>query len=285
MDSPVLKPSLIRIAPARRIEAAAPSEPTTEEDCAAPLLIEETPPNDHGDHALGGHTPSNEGTSLSVDATNKGLRRRLAEGSDARIAEAQAQLADAEARLAETQALLERLEQEANAACAMAEEARERAESIREQARQEGYSAGVEQAERDMAERLAAVAALAEGAVRARAEFLQQCEPEIVELAFEIARTVLGQHLSLHPEAIAEVARRALSIAGQADLYYLHLHPDAAETVERYLQRDALGIAIQVVPDDRLSPGDCLIRTAYGRVNASIDSQLREIREQLTGVV
>ena len=260
LDSPVLKPSLIRISAARLIEVGAAPQGDGQQDEAASVQFDAASPE--------------------VASSAPG---RAVEGADARRARAREQLADAEARLAETQELLERLEREANLACAMVEDARQQAAAIREEAQREGYRVGLEQAEREMAERLSAVTALAEGAVRARAEFLQRCEPEVIGLVLEIARTVIGQQLALDREALADVARRALSIAGEAEQYYLHLHPDDAELVERYLQRDTLGMAIQVVRDDHLSPGDCLVRTPYGRVDASVATQLREVREQLVG--
>jgi flagellar assembly protein FliH len=309
LDSPVLKPPLIRISSARLIGPAATPESDDERAAAASRWIEALSAGGDGDAApepllsvpdmaeapdAPGQAPPptarhivSDTAAVTEDAPARRLiedtSARLIEDTSARLIDIQGQIAEAETRVAETQELLDRLEREANLACAMAEDARQQAATIREEARQEGYTAGVEQAEHDMTERLAAATAVSEGVVRARAEFLKRSEPDIIELVFEIARKVIGQHLSLDREAVADVARRALSIAGEADEYYLHLHPDDAELVEQHLRRDTMGMAVRVVPDDRLCPGDCLVQTTHGRVDARIDTQLHEIREQLVG--
>lgn len=285
LDSPVLKPALIRLSSARLIGVTAPVQDGDEEQAfAVPLWADVATPEAYvpADPPQA-PSPLPQHIEAMAPPAEDDEYRRLVEDADARLRAIEARTADAEARLAETQALLETLEREANLACALAEDARQRAASIREQAQQEGYKAGVERAESDMAERISAVAAVAAGAVHARAEFLQRSESEIIDLVFEIARKVIGQHLALDKEAVAKIAERALSAAGQADVYYLHLHPGDAELVERHLRRDTLGMPLQIVPDDRLCPGDCLVRTAHGRVDACVEAQLREIREQMVG--
>ena len=47
--------------------------------------------------------------------------------------------------------------------------------------------------------------------------------------------------------------------------------------------RVEVNIEVASVEDERLDPGDCLVRTAHGRVDAGIEVQLREIREQMVG--
>lgn len=267
LDSPVLKPNLIRFSSARLIGAA-----TAQDDDGAPAVPLWA--------SAAGPEPAE---SPDVAAVPTPDRSAHVDDATAKLRAIEREIAHAEARLAATQALLETLEREANLACALADDARQQAASIREQARQEGYSAGVQQAEEEQAERVGAIAALAEGAVRARAEFLQRSEPELIELVFEIARKVIGDHLSRDKESLAEIASRALNAAGQADVYYLHLHPTDADIVEQRLRRDALGMSLQIVPDERLSPGDCLVRTAYGRVDARVDAQLHAMREQVVG--
>lgn len=280
LDSPVLKPALIRFSAARTIGPAAP------DDAVEQAEVMPWPASVWPDTEVSAVEPVDDPATtpqpLPVRAVDGPSQRRI-EDADARLRAIEAEIADAEARLAETQALLETFEREANLACTVADDARQQAAAIREQARQEGYAAGTEQAERDMAERVAAIAALAEAAVRARAELLQRVEPEVIDLAFEIARKVIGEHLALDREAIAEVARRAISVAGQSDTYYVHLHPDDAQRVEQFLHRDTQGTPLQVIPDDRLCPGDCLVRTQHGQVDASIEAQLREIRAHMVG--
>lgn len=296
LDSPVLKPPLIRFSSARLIGTVATSKADEGQDAAFP---DKSPvpeafvpgavgspidlPGDSPVDSPAGPPAPRRINSEAVVIEDDGLRQAR-ERAASRLRRIEGQIAYAETRLAEAQELFEKLEREANMARVQAEEARQQAAAIREAAHQEGYRAGVERAEHDMAGRLSAVATLAEGAVGARAEFLRRCEPEVIELVFEIARKVIGEHLALNKEAIAEVARRALSIAGQAELYYLHLHPDDAELVEKHLCRDTLGMPLQVVPDERLNSGDCLVRTAYGRVDAGVEAQLREIRGQMMGV-
>lgn len=281
LDSPVLKPPLIRFSSARLIGAAAQGADDEQTAVVVPRWVGAPAEASGADEQPHDATPqANGSTAPRADGRPS---RRLVEDATTRLRAIEAEVAAAEARLAETQALLETLEHEANLACALVDDARQQAAGIREHAQQEGYQAGVAQAESAMADSVSAISALTESAVRARAEFLQRSEPEIIDLVFEIARKVIGEHLTLEKDAVAAVATRALHAAGQADMYYLHLHPDDAEIVERHVRRDALGMPLEVIPDDRLEPGDCLVRTAHGRVDACVETQLRELREQMVG--
>lgn len=275
LDSPVLKPDLIRFSSARLIGTLPAHVASAEGAVHVPLWSnttdaqEETTP------------PDVLPASIAADAAACDRSRRQLDAARDRLHAIETEIAAAEARLAESQALLETLQHQASMACTQVEDARQQAAEIRAQAQHEGYQAGLERAEREMADQIAAIAAVAEGAVRARAELLRRSEPEIIDLVCEIARKVISERLAIDKEAVAEVARRALEAAGQADAYYLHLHPDDAATVEQHLQRDTLGIPLQVVPDDRLNVGDCLVRTPHGCVDASIETQLQVLQEQM----
>lgn len=303
LDSPVIKRALLNTSTARLVGAPASPSPAANEEApqsrvpdwvaalatATDSSASPAAPATKSDAVLGATLPEPaepERSSHPVpeEAGGEEPERRVLVSARERLSAIETEIARAEARLSETQARLEDLEREANLARQMAREARDQADAMRAEARREGRQEGIVEAEREMAEQLAAVAALAEGAVRARDEYLHASEPEIIALVIEIARKVIGQELAMNKDAVAQVARRALEAAGQSEAYFLHLHPDDAAIVERQLQRDALGMTLQVVPDERMAPGNCLVRTAHGRVDACVETQLNEIHQRMLGV-
>ncbi len=155
------------------------------------------------------------------------------------------------------------------------EEAREEAEAIRAAARKEGKREGLGQCEEMLA--------------KARAEFEElrrSGEREMVELAFELARRILGRSLERHPEWVADMVAEVLPRARGHEAIEIRVHPDDLEWVKA--QRDAYarrlqGVAIYFCGDDAVDRGGCVVETASGRIDACLETQLAVLKERLTG--
>ncbi len=154
------------------------------------------------------------------------------------------------------------------------DEARAEAASIRDKARAEGREAGLAEA--------SALVALAR-ALRARA--LDAARDDVVELAVDLARRVIGAELALRPEAVADVCAHALRLARRARDVVVRVHPDdlAAVTAARPALLEAAGrsggVAFQSDPD--VGRGGCIVESELGRVDARLEPQLAAIEQAL----
>jgi flagellar biosynthesis/type III secretory pathway protein FliH len=166
-----------------------------------------------------------------------------------------------------------RAEAEASAAATRAA-----AEADRERVRAEAAEAG-------LAEGLARAAATLAAAAAERDRRLAALEGEIVTLAVEIARRILGRELALDPGAVRELAARALAEArGRRDVA-LRVNPaDAAR-----LRADAPRLAalagapgpLALREDPAIPEGGVLVETEAGRVDARIETQLAALERAL----
>ena len=153
------------------------------------------------------------------------------------------------------------------------EEARCRAETIRQEAREAGRKEGLEECMRKLA--------------KARAEYSRlrdQGEQEMVELAFHIARRLVGKAIEMQPEIVRDIVGEALVNARGHDQIVVLIHPDDHDRVEA--ARDEYVRALEGVPvyfeaDPSLERGGCVIETESGRIDARLETQLQVLREAL----
>jgi len=201
----------------------------------------------------------------------------------------------AEAILLEAEARAEAVLGEAQAgARRILGEAERRAAEVVEEARSSGFAVGCErgylegqaQARAENAGVVAQVRSLAQAAEREQQRLLAQMEPQLVDLALTVARKVVGEGLRLQPDLVTEVVARAIAEAQGSGHHLIRLHPLDVQLLEPYLPRAAIeagGQEWDVVPDDSLGRGDCLIETAFGVVDACIETQFRELAHLLRG--
>jgi flagellar assembly protein FliH len=146
-----------------------------------------------------------------------------------------------------------------------------------EAARIEGRLEGRAAAERDALVRIdeerAAVARACAQMAKDREVYFSEVEGEVVRLALGIAERILHREAKMDPLLLAASVRLALEkIAGESGA----LLRVPVSAVERW--RGIFGDAeVEVVGDDRLLAGDCVLETKVGRVELGVAVQLEEI--------
>lgn len=146
---------------------------------------------------------------------------------------------------------------------------------------QEGQEAQHKQYEvqvRPLVERLSeTLAAFAEVRTRVRRE----SEEELVELSVAIAKRVLHRELTLDPEAVRALVKVAFERVGARELLRVRVHPAHGELVKSMVEKACPNRSVDVVADSAMGPGDVVFETERGDLDASVDSQLEEIRRGL----
>jgi len=126
-----------------------------------------------------------------------------------------------------------------------------------------------------------------EGFARRREAYFRDVERESVQLALRIAGKVLEREARADPLAVAAMVHVALASLQSGTPVTLRVDPAAAQDWRLYFAARSgaaaasPGGAPSIVPsiqeDASLAPGDCLVETAMGSADVSLDNKLREI--------
>jgi flagellar assembly protein FliH len=109
----------------------------------------------------------------------------------------------------------------------------------------------------------------------------RQAEKDLVQLALAIARRVVRRELQVDPDAVAGLARAALDRLQGQEVQRVRVHPALEEALRRALERMNAPRSLAVVADAACRPGDVILETAHGNLDASVETQLQEIERGL----
>ena len=109
-----------------------------------------------------------------------------------------------------------------------------------------------------------------------RARYFSQVEAEVVKLALAIAARVLHREVTLDPLLLTGVVRVALEQVAEKSGTVLRVPADAIEKWREVFAADTES-SPQIVGDDRLAAGECVLDTNAGHVELGVSAQLKEI--------
>ena len=158
-------------------------------------------------------------------------------------------------------------------------------DAIREQAYEEGFSAGIAQAQSALDGPAAALAGAAEQLQALRADAAASVEADAVDLALRIAEQAVGAAIAADPELVVEAVRGALRRLVERDRVLILVNPDDLELVREHVARlvgELGGIEhCEVQAERRVRPGGAIVRTSEGEVDATLETKLARAREVL----
>jgi len=203
---------------------------------------------------------------------------------------------DVEAVRAEAQELLDVAARNAEAllddaherARALVEDAAARADTIAQDARRrghtEGFTAGRDEADRQMNDMLVTMRGLLEMARAERQKLIEAAEPELVRLALGIAERVLHQQIALDRGVVVEMAKVAIARLIERDTVTVRVNPADLERMREH-RDELIAIAdvknLRVVEDRRVDRGGVVVDTDAGTIDARISTQVEEVRKIL----
>jgi flagellar assembly protein FliH len=165
--------------------------------------------------------------------------------------------------------------------------------SVGEQARQAGFEQGVQSG---LAEAQATVRseydgmlqearAILEQAYKLKQQIIQEAEPFLIEMSGAIAEKIVDRQLTLEPSWTIEQIKKLLQRRKEKGMIALCVAPSRFAYIQD--ARDELMNAVdsqaelEILPDASVQDHGCVIRSAYGSIDARIDTQLKEIKAAL----
>lgn len=178
--------------------------------------------------------------------------------------------ADDAARMLEAQELLDRAGERAR-------EIRHDAEEAYARQRQQGYEDGKTEGKLEYTEKMMET-------VLSSVEFIEGIESTLVNIVGQAIRKIIGDLDD--NERIVRIVRTALTSVRNQQHVTIRVAPADAEAVSTDLAAmlqsvPGRGSFLDVIPDPRLEKGSCLLESALGVVDASVEIQLKALENAL----
>lgn len=130
----------------------------------------------------------------------------------------------------------------------------------------------------------------AERLSNAQFELTQRIHLDTVDLAIQLAETILGRAIELNRDLVQENLERALAAAGTLESLVIRMHPDdhgiIAETAPALAEAIAdRPVEVHLEADDTLHPGDCVLRFEDGGVDARFSTQLAGLASSVRDLI
>lgn len=167
----------------------------------------------------------------------------------------------------------------------------QRLEELANEAKQKGYQEGFDKGkqdalleiELDCKEKLEQAQNLLHQAYEQKETIISEAEPFLLEISTVIASQIIKHELEINPDRLIDLIKQHILRFKEKEFITICVHPDDFEFIQA--QRDHLiavvngETEIKIIPDHSVSSKGCIIRTAYGSVDARIDTQIEEIKK------
>lgn len=152
---------------------------------------------------------------------------------------------------------------------------------VLEQARQEGYEAGMMRAAELVQQQLSDADEVMGKAFESQAMLIQQAKPQMIQLMQLMLTTLIGQHFETRPDAWSDIIENALKQVMAEGHVKIRLHPDVLKRFDELspeITARIQGMAhIQFIPHHSYGPMDMVLET----VEASYDISPMTMMERL----
>jgi flagellar assembly protein FliH len=145
----------------------------------------------------------------------------------------------------------------------------------------EGEAASKQKAESQVREVVEKLAATVTDVAGTRNDAIRRAEADMVRLSIEIARRILHRELSVDTSALEALIRAALEKLRSQEVYRVKVHPDQEQLVRACLQQIGRNPEIEVISDLTQPRGGAVFEISRGSLDASVETQLREIERGL----
>ena len=147
-----------------------------------------------------------------------------------------------------------------------------------------GLKEGKDLAERGLINVFRALRSSSEVIHDLREKIFREAEDELIHLIMQVARKVIIQEVSQDRAILSGVVQHALAGLSSRDEITVRINPDdylLATAGDELLKKELLSERLILKPDPSVVTGFCLVDTALGTLDASLDGQLDQIYRTL----
>lgn len=162
-------------------------------------------------------------------------------------------------------------------------------EQLFKQAEETGYNSGFQQGLEQGKVQYEALIQEAKNVIDAsKADYfkrIQEAEPMIVQLALKVSEKIISDTITEDQERWLSLVKGVINEVREQEHIKLYVHPSWYEYV--LSQKEELKMLVPncdnlyIYPDVHLNEQGCSVETSFGKIDASVDSQLNEIKHVL----
>jgi flagellar assembly protein FliH len=161
------------------------------------------------------------------------------------------------------------------------QEAGTKIDLLRREAFVEGVAAGRQQAEEQIRPAMEGLAQALAELSRLKEVVRDQATEDLVHLAVSIAARVIHREVAIDPDALTGLVKAAFAKVQSREINRVRLHPALEGLVRKSLEQCGAPKNLVLAADPGLKPGELFFETAQGILDASVETQLREIERGL----
>lgn len=231
------------------------------------------------------NTSANQQPSTSHREERK--TEELFEEANQKVSKANQALVEAEKKT--EQMLLEANEEITQLKNKWQEEKQQLIEQTKSQAYQAGFEEGKNAAFQEYEQLIAQARTIVKQANEDYEKIVEESDTTILELGIKAAEKIVNKKLKDEPEYFLSIVQSLLNEVKELEQVSVYVHPDQYEMVLEQKQELQLIMDHQanlsIYPKNTLKPFQCFVESSFGRVDASIDSQLGELRSKLSNLL
>ena len=158
----------------------------------------------------------------------------------------------------------------------------------------DGHEEGIKAAKKELADTIKQANAKAQktlnDAKAATADYFVKAEQDIANVVMLAIEKILPQHFLDVPQVVLPVVREAIKVVRDQKEVKVHVCPDNYDMVLmaraefQGMLTDGTAV-LEVVSDDSLQPGDCVIETPNGGVDARLLTQIELMKNSIQSVL
>lgn len=179
-------------------------------------------------------------------------------------------------------------------AAKIVQQANQQAEQIRKQAEVAGRKAAEAAIEKMLEQKLnqrmqtllPTIERLVKEVNELKGELLAEWERSTVKVSTAIAARIIRREVKREPNITLDLVSESLRLATGTAEITIRVSPTDYEHLGSQIESVAAALAqlapSEIVADETVSPGGCLVTTRYGEIDQRIESQLKRIEEELT---
>ncbi len=157
-------------------------------------------------------------------------------------------------------------------------------EKVREEAYARGRQDGLEEAEGRLGPPVKAFTGALAELTRLRESILKNSTDDMLRLVMALAEQVISCEVATNPDIVYHTLNKALQAAVRSDEYHVKVNPEDFALINEkkpLLLASISGLRnITFDADPGISRGGCLVESELGEVDATIETQLEEIRQK-----
>jgi len=155
------------------------------------------------------------------------------------------------------------------------DDAQHRNNSAYNEARSEGYAAGMEAAERETQANREMLNAYLKALSQPFEEQNSQLAESVASLAGKIAKNLVEKELRTNKESFMTIVQTAVNALGSsAKEIKIYLHPRSAEYIRESISDDDDKVCWEIIDDQSMDIGDCKVSCDNSTVDSGLDDRI-----------